>query len=195
MCFCQSLNSVGAEGFGGSASFRPTTPDAQTERTILEGPACVPGLPRGSAFPGFPGRGGGPRGLPRPLPRPSVLQRHLSSEGSCAPGSQPDGFRNRVAAVSALSQPHLCCSALGSPTAPRSEPGNPTLPGTEREPPTSWRRTPGCRSRAGEASDSAPRPVRPACPVRRRRTGCWGWGGRASTAVEMLGRWQKGCAG
>nr|XP_030702311.1 CDC42 small effector protein 1 isoform X2 [Globicephala melas] len=61
------------------------------------------------------------------------------------------------------SQPHLCCSALGSPTAPRSKPGNPTPAGTEREPPTSWRRTPGCRSRAG-FQVCGRRNLVPACP-------------------------------
>lgn len=85
----------------------------------------MPGPPRGSTFPGSTRRGGGPRGLPRPLPRPFTEQCLLSPEWSCAPGSQPDGFRNRVAAVSALGQPHLCRPALGSPPRRGASPGTP----------------------------------------------------------------------
>ncbi|XDA70476.1 hypothetical protein R6Z07F_000845 [Ovis aries] len=66
----------------------------------------------------------------------SAAQRLLCPEQSCALGSQPDGFRNRVAAVSALGQPHLCRSALGSPTAPRSEPGNPHWRAPSGSPPS-----------------------------------------------------------
>lgn len=123
-------------------------------------PRC-PALVQGSAFRASPSRGGGPRGLPRPPPTALRVQRLLSPGGSCAPGSQPDGFRNRVAAVSALRQPHLCRPALGSPTAPRSEPGNPTLAGTEREPPTSCSRAPRCGSRAGETVGLVPRRCAP----------------------------------
>ncbi|XP_058395093.1 CDC42 small effector protein 1 isoform X1 [Diceros bicornis minor] len=82
-----------------------------------------------------------------------MVQCLSSPGGSCAPGSQPDGFRNRVAAVSALGQPHLCRPALGSPTALRSEPGSPTLAGIEPEPPRSCSRTPRCRSRAASKSE------------------------------------------
>nr|XP_036859214.1 CDC42 small effector protein 1 isoform X2 [Manis javanica] len=76
------------------------------------------------------------------------MQCLISPVGSCAPGSQPDGFRNRVAAVSALGQPHLYWPALGSPTAPRSEPGNPTLEGTEWKPLSPSVAGPRCRSGA-----------------------------------------------
>ncbi|XP_046277555.1 CDC42 small effector protein 1 isoform X1 [Marmota monax] len=57
-----------------------------------------------------------PSGLRKPPP---------TAPRSHALGPEPDGCRNRVAAVSALGQPHLCRPALGSPTA-RSEPGKPT---------------------------------------------------------------------
>uniref|UniRef100_A0A8D0MEY8 CDC42 small effector protein 1 n=1 Tax=Sus scrofa TaxID=9823 RepID=A0A8D0MEY8_PIG len=124
-CFCKSLKKVGAGGFGGSASSCPATSGARRDRAIPEGPAWMPGPPRGSTFPGSTRRGGGPRGLPRPLPRPFTEQCLLSPEWSCAPGSQPDGFRNRVAAVSALGQPHLCRPALGSPPRRGASPGTP----------------------------------------------------------------------
>ncbi|XP_074175066.1 CDC42 small effector protein 1 isoform X1 [Rhinolophus sinicus] len=113
------------------------------------GPSLDARPPPGVRMPRFAQQGCGPRGLPRRPPTALRLQRLFSPGGSCAPGSQPDGFRNRVAAVSALRQPHLCRPALGSPTAPRSEPGNPTLAGTKREPPTSCSRAPRCGSRAG----------------------------------------------
>ncbi|KAG3281503.1 CDC42 small effector 1, transcript variant X2 [Ictidomys tridecemlineatus] len=58
--------------------------------------------------------------------RPSGLRKPPpTAPRSRALGPEPDGCRNRVAAVSALGQPHLCRPALGSPTA-RSEPGKPT---------------------------------------------------------------------
>lgn len=58
-----------------------------------------------AALGGFPGR----------LPRPSAPPRGGGGGGDRAPGSQRDGFRNRVAAVSALGRPHPCRPALGSP--------------------------------------------------------------------------------
>lgn len=190
MCFCESLKSVGAGGFPGSASFLPRN-RRRAKVTRGSGRSRVGARPSSRAhLPGFARQGGGPRGLPRPLPRPCTAQRLLCPEQGSAPGSQPDGFRNRVAAVSALGQPHLCRSALGSPIAPRSESGNPHWRAPSGSPPISCRRTPRCRSRAGETLGSATPPVRPACPAWLRRTGCWGWGSRESAAVEMLGRWQ-----
>lgn len=97
-------------------------------------------------------RGGGRRGLPGPLPLPRAVQCLTSPAGSSAPSSGPDGFRNRVAAVSALSQPHLCRPALGSPAALRSQAGKPTLEGPTPEPPTRRSCTPRCRSAAGETA-------------------------------------------
>ncbi|XP_053745807.1 CDC42 small effector protein 1 isoform X1 [Panthera pardus] len=88
-------------------------------------PPPAPGPSRGASRPKPPGH----------LPRPRVVQCLPSPGGSSAPSSGPDGFRNRVAAVSAPSQPHLCRPALGSPTAQRSQPGKPTPAGTAREPP------------------------------------------------------------
>ncbi|KAK2084235.1 hypothetical protein P7K49_037268 [Saguinus oedipus] len=85
-------------------------------------------------FSGSPRRGGGLRGLQRPPPTPRKVQCLRSPGGSSALDSEPDGFRNRVAAASALSRPHLCRLALGSPAAPRSRPGKPTLAGTEESP-------------------------------------------------------------
>ena len=136
MCFCESLNSVGDEGFRGSASFLPRN-RRRAKGTYGSGLSRVGARPSSRAhLPGFARQGGGPRGLPRPLPRPCAAQRLLCPEQSCALGSQPDGFRNRVAAVSALGQPHLCRSALGSPTAPRSEPGNPHWRAPSGSPPS-----------------------------------------------------------
>lgn len=103
----------------------------------------------------------GGRRRPDPLPRPRVVQCLTSPGGSSAPSAGPDGFRNRVAAVSALGQPHLCRPALGSPAAPRSQPGKPTLAGPEPEPPTRFSRTPRCRSAAGETSAWGPGPRAP----------------------------------
>lgn len=110
------------------------------------GPAMA-GAPRLRASPACPARGPGPRGCPRdfpvsslpgavllggcrgPIPRPSAVQCLGSPVGSCALGSKTDGFRNRVAAVSALCQPHLCRSALCSPprggALPRTRTGRP----------------------------------------------------------------------
>ena len=127
MCFCESLNSVGAAGCRGSASFLPsnswrakgTRGSGRSQggcQALLEGPPS-PVRPAGR-------RPSGASEAP-PTSLHSAAQRLLCPEQSCALGSQPDGFRNRVAAVSALGQPHLCRSALGSPAAPRSESGNP----------------------------------------------------------------------
>ncbi|XP_076430677.1 CDC42 small effector protein 1 isoform X1 [Peromyscus maniculatus bairdii] len=71
------------------------------------------------------------RGAPRCPPaghavRPGRAGRRADGPGrSAALGSQPRGFRNRVAGVSALGRPHLCRPALDSPPcrAAAREPG------------------------------------------------------------------------
>ncbi|XP_054103508.1 CDC42 small effector protein 1 isoform X2 [Callithrix jacchus] len=105
-------------------------PGAKRERAIPGAPAWVPGPHRGVHSP----QGRRPSGSAEPPPTPRTVQCLRSPEGSSALGSEPDGFRNRVAAASALSRPHLCRLALCSPAAPRSRPGKPTLAGKEESP-------------------------------------------------------------
>lgn len=172
----------GLGGFGGSVTFCPAKRGAQRARA--EGPGPGPALLQGSAPHDPPRGGGGRRGLPGPPP--TALSAAWGRGGGRAPGSQRDGFRNRVAAVSALGQPHPCRPALGSPAAPRSERGAPRWRARSGSPP------PAAAGRLDAAAEQvrpwAPSPAaRRACPAGRRRTGCWRGGGCPGLRTRWVG--------
>lgn len=190
MRFCESLNLAGSGASGGSDQCCPAMPGARRGLRAAQLGGRLRRAPRGLHVRRSRSGGCGRR-RPGPLPRPRVVQCLTSPGGSSAPSAGPDGFRNRVAAVSALSQPHLCRPALGSPAAPRSQPGKPTLAGSEPEPPTRCSRTPRCRSAAGETAAWGPGPRAPPAPPGGDAPDA---GGGEAGAAEMLGRWEKGCA-
>lgn len=164
-------------------------PGAWRPRAIPESPVWVPGPHRGVHPAGAAAFGG----CESPLPRLSA-QCLSSPWGSYALSSEPDGFRNRVAAVSALGQPHLCRPALDSPNARGASPGSPH-----------WR-APGERTLPAAAGrlDAAEQKVRlwswvpgrqsslPGQAETHRMLGV-GRNGRVSRAAAVWGRWEKGC--
>lgn len=117
----------GTWGFRGSASICLAMPGAQTQRAS-GGPSSGARSPPTGPAPQCAERGGGPRGLPGLLPGPSqsvaASVRGRGRGGAVRP-PRADEFRNRVAAVSALGQPHLCRPALGSPPRRGASPGTP----------------------------------------------------------------------
>ena len=182
---------MGPQDAGAPLPFCPATAGAQRERAVPDGPRVGARPSSRAHLPRFARQGGGPQGLPRPLPRPCTAQRSASSVPSRAVrwALSPTGF----VIASRPFPPSASPTSAGPPSAPPPRRG--ASPGTHTGlpragAPISCRRTPQCRSRAGEALGSVPPPVRPAYPAWWRRTGCWGWGSRQSAAVEMLGRWQ-----
>lgn len=155
---------------------------AQLEGPVPSGRSPRRSAPSGAAPSGAPGASS--RALPGAGPPPS-------GEGELCARPQPDGFRNRVAAVSALGPPH-CRPALGSPPHRGASPGTPhwrapragaLLPSP---PPTSSSRAPRCRSGAGENEERVPGPCAP--PDRMP-----GVGEERPALRAGRGRWEKGC--
>lgn len=150
----------GLEGDLGRLGKDPSAWVASAPATGGPDPAQTLGVPRVSRSAGLPAVPRGPRRAPRAGGRADGPGR------SAALGSQPRGFRNRVAGVSALGRPHLCRPALDSPPCRAAA----REPGVAEPPPaaaTAW--TPG------EPQVRAP-PGGPGCA-----RGARGWrrGGRA----------------